>query len=401
MAKLTLPYRLLDFAARIPGGYRVLIRFRRISLRRLRSIIGNFARAIFPESWSRLGPPKRAISLFALLKASDPSVEGKIILERQEITPMPPDSLSAACNVDTTIYQPFPVISTRHQNARLVSRTLGLVLPRKTFVIESTYGEISLWGEPAYNYIYLPRALHLRGNYTSIVSMWVRNHVVANFSHWLLDALPRLAALDWLPPDTIVLVPGALAEYQKESLRLLGLGERFRPSSERHLIVENYFLSSPPSMVVCESAYSLAFLRERFLPKASPGFKGPKRFVIDRQGVTRGVQNVDEFNEFFRDLGWAIVDTAKLNFADEIKLFMDAEAYCGAIGSGFTNAVWSNPGCAVIQFVSDNVMDGSTEWICARNHLRWRFMMCPADTSLRVHVDLKKLRAILEDLSLI
>jgi hypothetical protein len=401
MARLTLKYRILFLFAAIPGVYRGAIWFRRTALRRARSIVGNVARAIFPESSIRFGPPKRAISLLPLLKANDPNVEGKIVLERQEITPMPPDSLSHICGQQTWMYQPFPIIWTHHKNARLVGRTLGLVLPPKTFVLESTYGNHGLWTDPAYNYVYLPPPVELRGNYTSVLSFWVRNNVVPNFSHWLLDALPRLAALDCFPEDTKVLVPGRLAEYQKESLRLLGLEDRIRYTPESHLLVESYYLSSPASMIACESAYTLSFLRQRLLPKASPTFKGPKRFIIDRQGVTRGIQNGEEFNQFFRDLGWAIIDTATLSFADEIKLFMDAEAFCGAIGSGFTNAVWSRPGCAVIQLVSETVMDGSTEWICTRNQLRWRFMICPHDARQRIYVDLKQVRKILEDLSLI
>jgi hypothetical protein len=401
MAKLTLPYRIFYLLSRVPGLYKIMVWSRRQGVLHLRKAAASLVRGLAPASWPRLGAPKAAVSLYQLLLQKDPSVEGRIVLHKQEVTPMGPETLSARCGVRTDIYQPFPIVWTRHKNARLVTRTLGLILPPKTLAIESGYGPRGLWAEPANQYILLPAPTHLKGNYTSVISLWVPNTGVPNFSHWLLDALPRLAVLDECPPDTTVLVPAKLAAYQKESLQMLGLENRYRFTPEKHLIVENYFLSSPPSMIVCESRYSLNFLRERFLPKASLSYRGPKRFIIDRTGVTRGIQNIEEFNEFFRELGWGIIDTASLSFADEIKLFSEAEAICGAIGSGFTNAVWCQPGCAVIQLASDRVMDGSTEWICILNQLRWRYMICPSDSMQKIYVDLRAVKKILKELALL
>jgi hypothetical protein len=386
----------------IPGVYPLAIWFRRIALRRARQKLGNFFRPITFSTTSRLGPPKQCVSLYELLKKNDPAVEGEIILHGQDATPIQPGSMADLAGwTRFKPQQPFPIIWTKHRNARLVSGSLALVLPPKTLALESSYGFDWLPAEPAYHYLWLPKPVTLEGNYTSIISTWARSNRPCNFSHWLLDVLPRLAALNRFPEDTQILVPALLASYQKESLDLLGLAGRYRPTPESHLIVENYYLSSPTSSIVWENAYALAFLRDRFLPKASATFNGPKRFIIDRGGERRGVKNREEFNQFFRDLGWAIIDTAKLSFADEIKLFMEAEAFAGAIGSGFTNAVWCKPGCAVIQFACDQVLDGSTEWICAHNHLRWKFLICPADNVQRVEVDLKEVRKILAELNLL
>jgi hypothetical protein len=377
---------------RFPGVFRFL--------HRTRAFLVCLVRPISPRFLLRIGPPRSNISLYKLLKLRDGSVKGRILFDSQPTTPLTPGTLSAYWKIDQASFQPYPAFWSFHRNAHLVTKTLGLLIEGKRLALESTYRN-SLWHDSAYNYFWLPPAVKLQGNYTSIVSLWNKSHTVANFSHWLLDALPRLAPLEEFPRDTVVLTPGNLANYQVETLRLLGLEKRFRPTHEQHLLVENYYFSSPTSLHVRENVHALQFLRKNFLPKASAGFKGPKRFIIDRAGLTRGLLNRKEFNQFFEDLGWAIIDPGSFSFADEIKLFADAEAYAGPIGSGFTNAVWSQPGCAVLQIVPHNCLEPSTEWICQRNKLRWRFIVCEGDANLRVTVDLRDVKKTLKELGLL
>jgi len=82
-------------------------------------------------------------------------------------------------------------------------------------------------------------------------------------------------------------------------------------------------------------------------------------------------------NEFFQKLGWVVIDTETLTFAQEIELFANAEAFAGVLGSGFTNAIWSRPGCKVITFVADNWVTAgssgfatSTSWITTGRFFR-------------------------------
>jgi hypothetical protein len=377
---------------RMPGLHR--------ALRQMRHSIAAAIRVLAPAKYARFGPPKNLISLYELLLSGDPTVKGRILFHRQKVLATEANSMAALAGLDHRTTQPFPALWSHHREARLVTRTLGLILPPKQFVVESSYPGAE-WLEPASQYLRLPRATRLKGNYTSIVSLWNKNNVTPNFSHWLLDALPRLAAMEEFPADTTALTPGPLAAYQIESLKMLGLEGRFRRTPEEHLIVENYYLSSPTSQNVRDNPYALDFLRRSFLPKASTNYNGPKRFIIDRSGAGRGLINREEFNSFFRDLGWAIIDTATLSLADEIKLFAEAEAFAGAIGSGFTNAVWCKPGCAVFQIVPHNFFEPSTEWICKRNELRWRFLVCEGDFSFCAKAPMAEVKRVLKELDLL
>jgi hypothetical protein len=398
MPALTFSYRCAVALRRFPVVHRPLKWLRRSAVPALGTSLRKGLQSLRIRN-PRIGPPQAVFSIYDELKAG--SRRGRIELETQGDPELTPDSMMVLCRLRQHLQQPWPIFWSHHPEARLITHGLVLLNEKKQIAYEAIYRENGIGFDPATRYLRLPPEVRLAGNWTSICSVWSPNDGPPNFSHWLLDALPRLAFLEEFPADTKILVPSRLAEYQKESLRMLGLLERVRYTPETHLVLENYFFSTPPSMVVCYSPYSVQFLRKRFLPKADPSFTGPKRFVIDRHGKTRGLKNRVEVNRFFEKLGWAIVDTEKLTFAQEIKLFAEAEAIAGAVGSGFTNAVWCKPGTAVIQILPETVLDGSTEWICQVNQLRWAYQICPSDHAFMADVDLGELRQILARLGLL
>jgi capsular polysaccharide biosynthesis protein len=148
-------------------------------------------------------------------------------------------------------------------------------------------------------------------------------------------------------------------------------------------------------MISTYSPYGVNWLRSAFLPHADKSYRGPKRFVIQRKGKTRGLKNEVEVDEFFRKLGWEIIDTEKLTFAQEIELFARAEAFAGVLGSGFTNAVWSPPGCKVITLVADSWQDGWVEWICDVNRLDYHWQIFPSDHAMMMTADLGGVKKLL------
>jgi capsular polysaccharide biosynthesis protein len=148
-------------------------------------------------------------------------------------------------------------------------------------------------------------------------------------------------------------------------------------------------------MIDCYNPFGVNFLREKFLPLADKNYSGPKRFLIHRANKSRGIVNEAEVYEFFRKLGWEIIDTEKLTFAQEIKLFNDAEAVGGVFGSGFTNAIWCRPGCKLIPFVADCWLDGYVEWIAQVVGAEFHHRIFPSDHAMRARVDLKTVEEML------
>jgi capsular polysaccharide biosynthesis protein len=251
---------------------------------------------------------------------------------------------------------------------------------------EAVYGEEFCHNDPSYNYFSLPCAVTLSGNWTSLISLWSEG-----FYHWFTDALPRLALLDEMPADTGILVRGPLRPYQQESLRMLGLLDRVRETSGRHLLIEDYYFSSPVGMTGCTNPYAVKWLRDQFLQHAA-SIETPKQFFIRRKGKTRGILNQDEVAEFFIALGWSVVDLEELNFAEQIAWFHNAAVIVGEHGGAFTNLLWCRPGCRVLELCPDNFLNGCYEGISLCLALKHEFQIYHADNSNRFCVSLRNLK---------
>ena len=366
-------------------------------LKKIRTQFINMWRVLAPARSFRFGPPKGSFSIYQswLHENCRPS---RILLTNQGAPNVTTDSLMVLSGMQQHTSQPWPVFWSRHKNARLVSTSLALLDERKRLCRESVYGDVCLEDDPAWRYLALPKPIFLSGNWTSLVSRWCPNSRAMNFNtftHWILDALPRLAMLKEFPPDTRILVPSRLAGYQKETLAMLGLTDRVRLTPERHMMLENYFFTSPTAMIDCYNPFGVKFLREKFLPLADQSYSGPKKFLIHRSNKSRGIINEVEVYVFFRQLGWEVVDTEKLTFPQEIKLFNDAEAISGVSGSGFTNVVWCRPGCKVLPLVADSWPDGYAEWIAQVVGAEFHHRIFPSDHAMRAQIDLKTVAEML------
>jgi hypothetical protein len=330
--------------------------------------------------------------VYQALRCGWPKFNGRIVLHDQGVPQVTGDSLLVQSGLNQHAEQPWPIFWSEHSNARLVTESLAYLMPGKTLCVESAYNEKRWRSDTASRFLRLPPPTKLLGNWTSIVSLWVPNRGVPVYSHWLHDALPRLALLPEFPPDTQIIVPPNLAPYQKESLELLGVWNRCRPTAERHLEVEHYFFSSPVSMIDCYNPYAVNFLRTAFLPKRDPNYSGPKKFFLQRTGKRRAIQNSAEVCDFFRSQGWDVIRDVDLSFAQTIKLFSEAEAICSNSGSGMSNVLFCQPGCVVVHLAPDLALDGWIDWIAQVVNLNYYFTIIPCGYSYRVFIDIESVK---------
>jgi len=296
--------------------------------------------------------------------------------------------------------QPWPIFWSRHKNARLVGSSLAHVNERRELCAEAVYGQARAEDDPAYRHLAIRSPVKLSGPWTSVISKWMSNDMLQPYAHWLLDALPRLASLREFPADVRILVPPHRLAYQVESLRLLGLLDRCRWTGEQHLLVEDYYFSSPTAMVVCYNPYAVEFLRSSFLPFARNAPPMPARFFVRRTSYGRNIANEEEVLAFFRDAGWSVVDTAQLSLTEQIRMFAEAEAVCAIHGSGLANAVWCGPGCKVVELFADSYLAGDQEWICQCVRAQYKFVIFPSDHKMNAIIDLARLKSELGGLGL-
>jgi len=327
--------------------------------------------------------------------------EGAIVLEDQGNPKLPDPSIILLCKRTQHQQQPWPVFWRHYRDSRLVGHSLVHVNARRELSIDAVYGPPRLRSDPAWIYCPWKKPLFLEGAWTSVVNRWLPNNIKSPYAHWLLDALPRLALLKHFPPETRIIVPAEMYKSQFESLEILGLKDRLRSTPETHLLIEDFYFSSPPSMIVSYSPYSVECVRALFLPRIPTSARGPRRFFVRRTSVGRNMVNEQEVLDFFRELGWTIVDAAALKFSEQVQWFASAEAVCAIHGSGTANMVWCSPGCKFIEMFPADYLAGDQEWIAQCVNVDYHFMIFPCDYKLDAIIDLAVLRDKLSKLDLL
>jgi len=345
---------------------------RRRFIRGLQAAFWEFMRICCGEiSW--LGIPSGTFSLYQSLRWGDPALEGRIVIEDQGVPKISQQSIAVICGLEQHQEQPWPIVWTKHRNARLIASSLALFNEKKELCLESVYGEARWRDDPASRTLWLPKPAYLKGRWTSIVSNWNPLDGSPVYGHWLHDALPRLAILESLPRDTQIIVPPFLKPVFWETLELLGLKDRCRPTSETHLLIEEYHFSSPTSMITCYNPYSIHWMRKSFLPKvANSPFSGPKKFFFARSGKRRAIENMAEVTDFLASRGWNVIRDMDLTFAQTVKLFSEATDICGFSGSNMCNVMFCPPRCKVLNLVPNIPLDGFVDMIAPVVDLDYR-----------------------------
>ena len=338
---------------------------------------------------ARFGGPRGFYSGLQELRLG--GMTGRVVVESQALPPLPVPSLIELAGMGQNGRQPWPIFWLEQRNTRLVGSSLAPLSNEKFLMLEAVYGEEFCRRDPSFNYLFLPRPVQLEGDWTSLVGTWSEG-----FYHWLTDALPRLAMLSEFPAETKILIRGPLKQYQRESLSMLGLLDRIRETSENHLLVEDYYFSSPAGMSGCTNPHVTGWLREKFLSHGAP-LQTPSKFFVLRRGKTRGIRNQEEVAEFFRSFGWAVVDLEELSFADQISWFANAEAVVAEHGAGLTNLVWCSLGTKVLELCSANFINGCYEGISLCLGLGHRFEVLPANRDGRMTVPLDRLLELTQE----
>jgi hypothetical protein len=338
----------------------------------------------------RLGPP---IGTFRGLDSPD----AHLVLAGQEIRPPGARSLRVLCHLNQHGRQPWPIFWRRFPQARLVGSSLALLDSKKRLMVESVFGEEYSRTDPSYNYNILPPARFLPGPWTSLVSFWCsRAHY--QFYHWITDGLPRLALLDRFPAETRILIPAESRPYITESLEMLGLSDRCRPTSETHLQIEDYYFSSPITMTGTDNPYAIHFLRSKLLGKAAPWSSPSEKIYITRRNGSRSAIQEEEIIDLLSGRGWTIVEAEKHSLREQIALFSQARSICAIHGAALTNLIWCRKGCKVLELCAASYLNGCYEGIAAYLDLDYRFMIFDADSRFRLKVDLDEFKRAVAEL---
>ena len=176
----------------------------------------------------------------------------------------------------------------------------------------------------------------------------------ANYAHWMLDVLPRI--LVGHSNEHVRAAPILLTKeptpWQEEALRIFGV-ERSRvvsvdataPIRLRNVVlpVTTHDLYPTP--------YSIKVLRRAltFSGALSSG-KPTRRLYVPRRARFRRVLNEDQIGALLAKLGFEEISPGDLSVASQIKAFSEAEIVVAAGGAAVTNALFMQPGTALVVY---------------------------------------------------
>ena len=177
-----------------------------------------------------------------------------------------------------------------------------------------------------------------------------------SFYHWFTECLLRLSLLESTPSSTPILVHHDLRDWQRDTLRLLGISdERIVPLANGCYEVDQLYF---PSFLAYASFtqdwtfswadWSLRWLRAKFCGTRTANPE--KRIYISRQGAAhRQVLNEDHVMRRLQGDGFQIVEANPLSLREKIELFGDASIILSAHGAGLTHVLFAPAGARVIE----------------------------------------------------
>ncbi|HEY9636739.1 MAG TPA: glycosyltransferase family 61 protein [Coleofasciculaceae cyanobacterium] len=185
------------------------------------------------------------------------------------------------------------------------------------------------------------------------------NHV---YGHWITDCLMRLEGLEHYQNITgrkpILIINHNLRSWQIDSLKILG----YEPND---YIQWTYNLNGLNAARLVVPSFrrqgtwiepsACHWLRQRMLSNLptieKQEFPFSRRIYISRKKeLGRSVINEDEVMEVLHPLGFVSYTLETMNFAEEMRLFSQAEIIIGTHGSGLTNMIFSQNRPTIIDF---------------------------------------------------
>ena len=173
-----------------------------------------------------------------------------------------------------------------------------------------------------------------------------------NYYHWLFDVLPRLSILTDLEIDFDRLYIQRARPFQKQTLSLIGVDDNLVLDCDETPIIRAERLLVPCHQTTGRRRYPTWVsekLREWFLP-SNGKMLNPRRLYVGRSAqYGRELSNEDEILRFLEPLGFEFVLPERLQFAEQVELFQQAEAIVAPHGAGLANIVFCRPGTVVIE----------------------------------------------------
>jgi hypothetical protein len=219
------------------------------------------------------------------------------------------------------------------------------------------------------------KPIDIKGPILSLLSGGGGNY---NYYHWLFDVLPRyhIACKSKLFSNTpFVYVPSCEVGFQRETLAHLHIPKELLISSMhvKHIRAPIIFVTDHPNPEAKIPSWICSFLRETFLPFASPSTQCIDKIYISRSDSTnaRRVVNEEEVCSTLQEHGFAITKLSELTFSNQVSLFRTAKLIIAPHGAGLSNLVFCEPGTKVLEIFNPDYHPSMYKELSARIGLNY------------------------------
>lgn len=264
-----------------------------------------------------------------------------------------PDGFGARLARDAAVCPPWPHFVAEVPGGRVLGGACTAVAPGGVVLADaSPHHWVPLERHRAVvNSLWAPPPRRLPGTSALVGASGHRNYY-----HWMFDMVPRIelilaargaGSIDrWILPQTPL---GAAARV----LELCGVDQSRIHWHGRgaHAECERLVVSSPPAPLGGATARSVAFLRERCIPRELRAGTGARRRLFLARKATRRVSNMDAIEPVLRKHGVEVVTAEGLSFDEQVRLFAGASLLVGAHGAGLTNAIFMPAGSTLVEVV--------------------------------------------------
>lgn len=204
-----------------------------------------------------------------------------------------------------------------------------------------------------------------------------------NYSHWLLDALPRIHLLkesgmfdkvDWF------LVPAYKYDYQKQTLSLLGIGPEkiIAGDLHPHIQADTILASTAPRGNDSIIPFWLCdFLRNSFMKEERLKASYPPHIYLSRKdSAVRIVANEAKLEGLLERYNFKTFVLSELSFIEKVHLFANAQVILSATGAGMTNMVFCRKGTKIIELFNEGFVVGPFYDLADKVDLEYHYMIC-------------------------
>jgi hypothetical protein len=223
---------------------------------------------------------------------------------------------------------------------------------------------------------------------------------LANYYHWMMDAVPRLWVLDLFQDKQQVplLTPGyTLPGFATETFKALGITNPLVPLNCHMARVASLYFPSFHS----PGGYSrdhVTTLSDRLRRAFGVADVRPDRLIyISRNDAgSRHVANEAEVMALLAPMGFEVVTLSKMSVPDQAKLFASARLVVAPHGAGNTNLLFASRAAGLIEVLPQGSRNPCYWLLTKQNGQRYGRMLSPGDGTGDLVVDVVKLAALLK-----